>query len=290
MKQILGFALCSESGLFKPSNLMAASIIFDLEQSAVYKSLHKLRSVLNIPRPKRAHLSGISFRNPSFIHYLTDPTRSKDFYIDVDESCDDLVRRLSQLFLEESWNEKCNQFTPKLSDKAKKEFFSMLMLDAKRALRYGVTGELKQQRGRGPFVSQEDRSECLDLLSQVNTADLFEGDGMWLPDFTNWLFRLWGHFSEELRSRGLVNVIRLRDLNVGRLGRGDGVTLASCSSSNFLDLAAANDRLMGWVESGRYYSPNTKVLIFGSTPEKRSAVFCHESGEQLDYCHMPYPY
>lgn len=161
------------------------SIILGLEKTAIYNSLHGLRSVLNIPL-KRAH---VSFRD-SFIEYLQDPARSKDFYIDADDACDDVVRRLAKLFLEKSCGGEWRQIKRTLSDKEKLELLPVLKLDAEKALRYAITGALKTQRGRGPFVSQRDRAECLDFLSQVNTVDFLDYS-LWLVGFTEWLIRLW---------------------------------------------------------------------------------------------------
>ncbi len=198
-KRILGFILCTQSdstedGLSYPlfsQTILGTSIIFDLKQSAVYGSLHKLHSVLKIPPSKRAHKSGASFFHSSFADYLTDPTRSKDFFIDRGESVDDITSSLVKLYLDKPWDIEWARYTSQLSKRAGSNFYQQLKRDAECSLYYITTGHLRSKRGRGPFNSQQDRSDCLDALDQINTSELY-----WLDvgplGFTKWLFELWG--------------------------------------------------------------------------------------------------
>lgn len=154
--------------------LMGASLIFGLELSVAYGSLHKLHSVLDIPDPKEAHESMITFLHASFGDYLVDRVRSKDFYIDHGEVVDDIAHGLFELYLDKSWSTKWEErYTPQ-SPPVTSDFFKPLEVDARNSLRYVPTGKLRSQRGRGPFKSQQDRSDCLDALSRINLAEFYE--------------------------------------------------------------------------------------------------------------------
>lgn len=197
-KRILGFFLCAQ-GVYpsdvptvslKSRNLVAASIILDLEQSVVYASLHKLYSVLRIPRPGNAHKHGVSFLHTSFADYLTDPIRSKELFVDVGESADNIIHHLCEIYTQKPWDNKSNQRAHQLSRKKKKNLYQNLKHDAGIALTYHVIGDLKSARGRGPFLSQQDRSECLEILSQIDIAELYAND--YRPQkLIEWLFKLW---------------------------------------------------------------------------------------------------
>lgn len=112
-KRILGFALCSRSEELETEDsftlhsrcIMAMSQILNIEQSDIYGALHKLYSVLDIPPPKRIYTESITFFHASFADYLTDPTRSKQFYISLDETIEDVIDclcKIMQSFLKES--------------------------------------------------------------------------------------------------------------------------------------------------------------------------------------------
>lgn len=112
-KRILGFFICARPRNNYPDNklsypldcrsVVAASLILNIEQHVVYSSLYQLHSVLDIPRPNTALTSGVSFLHASFVDYLTDLSRSKNFYINRRESVDDITNGLINIFTEKSW-------------------------------------------------------------------------------------------------------------------------------------------------------------------------------------------
>lgn len=196
--RILGFILCSKSsptfdGLsytLKSHNLMAMSVILSLGPPVVYSSLHKLHSVLKIPDLQDAYENQVSFFHASFGDYLTDPTRSKDLFFDRGECVDDMTYGLYKLSADKPWDKKWTSYASQPSRETESHFYRKLKRDAEIGVYYAVTGELRSDRGEGPFKSQKDRSECLDVLGQINTAEPYRfyhcEDG-----FTDFLFRLW---------------------------------------------------------------------------------------------------
>lgn len=71
---------------------------------------------------------------------------------------------------------------------------SDLLGDAQIGTYSAISGALKTNRGRGPFVSPEHRNECLDFLGQVDFSRLyslyFTRHGA-AQQFHELLFRLW---------------------------------------------------------------------------------------------------
>lgn len=97
-----------------------------------------------------------------------------------------------------------------ISRKTTKEFNTHIFDGLRRGLFHIVTGSLKSTRKRGPFVSQQDRSECLDILSQVDIAKMWHNFGATQKyGFVNWLFRIW-----EVSRRPYAAQIRLRLLHI----------------------------------------------------------------------------
>lgn len=197
-KRILAFFICalsaedySHDGLSYPlasRSLLAASIIFNIKQHVVYSSLHKLHSVLEIPRPEVSHLSGVSFLHASFGDYLTDRLRSGDFCIDRGESVDDITHGLARVYLQ-PWETEWVQYTSQLSEAVRENFREQLGKDARAGIFHSTTGDLRSDRGRGPFVRQEDRSHCLDVLEGMD-VDLLSWSE-YGQHFVQWLFKLW---------------------------------------------------------------------------------------------------
>lgn len=64
--------------------LIEACNILGLEQSEVYASLRKLRSVIIYPSPKAAQREGIRFFHASFTDYLRNPSRSHVYHVNLD--------------------------------------------------------------------------------------------------------------------------------------------------------------------------------------------------------------
>ncbi len=116
----------------------------------------------------------------SFSDYLTDPARSKGFYIDRGESVDDITRSLFKLYLDKPWDTMWAQYTPKFLVPTGSNFYLQLKTDAEISLYYAVTGELRSRRGRGRGLlqSQQVRSECLDALSQINPIEALKLRGL----------------------------------------------------------------------------------------------------------------
>lgn len=108
-KRVLGYVLCVRGVTIstefefrlQSDSFKAAAMILDLEETVVYASLHKLHSVLKIPHPNDTETSGVSFLHASFADYLTDPSRSNDFYIDLHQSIDYIVERLFKIGVED---------------------------------------------------------------------------------------------------------------------------------------------------------------------------------------------
>ncbi len=157
--------------------LLGTSIILGLELSATYGSLHKLYSVLDIPNSENAHKSRVKFLHASFGDYLTDRARSKNFYIDRGESVDDITRSLFKLYLDKprinvSWELNSSL----LSKTPGSDYCERLQEDLEYAPYYAITGRLRSKRGRGPFKSEQDRSECLDAMGQVDFTGVCRND------------------------------------------------------------------------------------------------------------------
>lgn len=94
------------------------------------------------------------------------------------------------------WIQYCSQYQTRVfgsrSRSVSKTFAGELLDDGYDALFYMATGSVKSVRGQGPFVSQQDRSECLDILSQIDTANLCHGLPQYRTyEFLKWLFRMW---------------------------------------------------------------------------------------------------
>ncbi len=122
--------------------------------------------------------------------YLIDQTRSTTFFIDRGESVDDIVRGLFKIYLLKPWNHKWAPHSSQLPGVVGWwHFYEPLKLDARLALYDAVTGNAKSVRGRGPFKSEEDRSECLDVLRQIDVAQYFSHYHG--HNFITWLLRLW---------------------------------------------------------------------------------------------------
>lgn len=102
-KRLLGFSLCSrgdESFGLRPASrsLKGMSVILNLEQDVIYTSLNNCYSVLEIPSPKDAYSKSVTFFHASFVDYLTDSTRSKDFYVCLEDAMDDVLRCLFNIW------------------------------------------------------------------------------------------------------------------------------------------------------------------------------------------------
>ncbi|KAJ3560596.1 hypothetical protein NP233_g10730 [Leucocoprinus birnbaumii] len=98
-KSILAFSLIAKAAFYTkdmPSDdsrsenpnvayLLDVCNILDLSHHYAYRSLRKLYSVLLIPPPEKAHESGVQFRHVSFADFLTDESRSKEYYISLND-------------------------------------------------------------------------------------------------------------------------------------------------------------------------------------------------------------
>jgi len=297
-KRGLEFVICTQSGdsegglsyPLKSRSLLGASIILGLERSVIYGSLHKLHSVLEVPDPKDVHKSGVSFLHASFGDYLTDSTRSKDFYIDRGESVDDITRSLFKLYLAKPWDSEWAQYASQLSTTIGSTFSRDLREDAKASVYYIVSGALRSQRGRGPFKNRQDRLECLDALRKINLSEAYAFDGSGGKTMS-FLLNLWNGFREELVSDGQFEQVPLRDLKVDRLDH---------RRSSPACLNPTNGQIMwpdNFYTAQDIYSelrilqrriPENCALICGSSPEKRVALFPRLAAFETYYC-FPYP-
>jgi len=291
-KRILGFVICTvaydskvNSGLSYPLDsrtLLGASIILGLELSVVYGSFHKLHSVLQIPDSQNAHEDTVSFLHASFGDYLTDPTRSKGFYIDRGESVDGITRSLFKLYLDETWDTDSVRNASQLLRGTRLNFYGGLRSDAKDSLYYVVTGKLRSRRGRGPFISQQDRSECLDALRQVNTAEVVQRKGF-RGETIRFLARLWDKFLEELESSGLFEEVLLKDIKIDHLA----------DTRNRIFHTKWSDLLRGPTDSLRELQRDQRpifAVICGAVPGKRMVFFRDPDYPKPLYYWFPYPY
>jgi len=309
-KRILGFYICSQprrdstlDGLLyalESHSLMAASVILNIEQHVVYSSLHKLHSVLEIPRPDVPHESGVSFFHASFGDYLRDPIRSNGFSIDRRESVDDITRGFVRIYMEAPWDNEWAQYTPHLSGTAGQNFYEQLQKDAVTTMYHVTTGDLGSDRGRGPFKHEKDRSECLDVLSQIDVAWLYRSAHGY--HFVQWLLNLWRAFPDELNRRGLLEVVPLRELRVDHLehekyigavsehprARQENLAYGVFTSVPFQDFKVEFQLL-------QQQHPNQGALIHGSSSQRRNAFFHHDRvpdniGYREGFFCIPYPH
>jgi len=107
-------------------------------------------------------------------------------------------------------------------------------------------------------------------------------------------------FPEELEKRKLVEEVWLRDLKFDHLDLGRNMP-AYVNKYNYFwspDSASTLEKFIAELRLLQGESPKTKVLICGSTPEKRSIFFSYGHQERVNnklvsleryYC-IPYPY
>ncbi len=146
-----------------------------------------------IPDSEDAHRSGVSFLHASFGDYLINQARSQDFYVDRGESVDEIARSLFKLYLDKPYTELEGYTPPRPLGLVRHalNIYQQLKLDAEDSPYFAITGKLKSERGSGPLRSQEDRSECLEALSQISLTDILELGPAEVMDIIKFLVLLW---------------------------------------------------------------------------------------------------
>lgn len=138
-KQILGYFLCTRDDHdfpFLSRSFLAASSILRLDPHIIYSCLYYFHSVLNVPPPKYAHKRGVLFLHSSFADYLMDSARSLEFYISIQESFDDLITNLRDIYHKGPSDNKLGRLLYKLSAKEEQTFYEDLSHDAMAAMNY----------------------------------------------------------------------------------------------------------------------------------------------------------
>lgn len=74
------------------ANLLLVCNILGIKQHTAYAALRKLHSVLDTPAAKDAHDKAVVFLHASFPDFLTDRSRSKSYYIDLNQELEKIWR------------------------------------------------------------------------------------------------------------------------------------------------------------------------------------------------------
>jgi len=169
-------------------------------------------------------------------------------------------------------------------------------------LQYAVfalfTDDLASGQGIGSSSPQDVQSRCLDILGQTNTTQLytFHIPALFCDDFWEWLNDFWEESQEEFKNRGLAKEVVFSDITfdhlncqscyptwVERMNNGAEELLMPHSPNEL-------DQYILELKSVQQEQPGLKVLILGSTPAKRSALFHYRRANVDFYYCIPYPY
>lgn len=88
-KRILGHVLLQLRDR-KSYNFIHTCNLLSLRQHIAYGALQKLHSVVQVPSPESAVSIGLRFYHASFADYLLDPSRSRNFCINVEQTSNDI--------------------------------------------------------------------------------------------------------------------------------------------------------------------------------------------------------
>ncbi len=222
-KRVLGYALCVRGVTvstefefrLQSDSIKAAAIVLEVEETVIYASLHKLHSVLKIPHPTDTVTSGVSFLHASFADFLTDSTRSNEFYIDLNQSIDDIVRRLFKIGQEDPQYSMSSSSVPQSLEELNNvlpigpyisgsrflthaesstlldnPFKANFITDVQYASHCLLTGRIWSQQEE-LLLSCQSRLQCLDVLKQVNLVHLLWREFSWCARTAGLLYELW---------------------------------------------------------------------------------------------------
>ncbi|KAF7761252.1 hypothetical protein Agabi119p4_10661 [Agaricus bisporus var. burnettii] len=282
--------------------LRGMSILLGMTPNRIYASFNKCRSTLKLPDWKVAHKARLMFLHASFADYLRDSSRSGNFYVgSVADVEADVMLSLLEIWnkcsgddiattsVESTWHQYCSKLDGKSPPRAIAKFHSKLFHDSIYCL-----GPLAYR-----VLEHPTESRTYSQLRQVHMRKLcyfFKADD--LLDFVHQVMNV----STDSCDVELLRQTELGDLTFQHFDWKDMSPAyayygkkGEFSKSQIWTLRRPRTRadlksFVSELESLQERSPKLKVIIFGSVPQGRVAVFLRPlEGESLDsYDSMPY--
>ncbi|XP_006462769.1 hypothetical protein AGABI2DRAFT_119611 [Agaricus bisporus var. bisporus H97] len=284
----------------------ALSVTLSLELSKIYSSMNDLYSVLDIPLDDV--YSQLVFHHASFVEFLEDDTRSKEFYISSEDAWRQINKYCLELWLDfkrqfpqgsssgykDRWSKFASRFHS--SSDASISVDTTSKFDA--ALLYYIHGSLLDSLSEmysavQAEASQEDNEEQLfDLMRRVDAAVACHGV-IYQRIFVCLWFDVWKTYQAELMNRGIACEIRLGHLQSDRLEwprehpthTWEKSSSTQSGSETYKEMPSSPESFNEYMSGLKYLqqrNPTVRVLISG-TPGNRFAVFIYEYTEDDDY-------
>jgi hypothetical protein len=196
------------------------SVVLGIELSAVYTALSGC-SMIQMP-PENAPLENVVFPHASFYDYLVDSAQSKNFYISLDDTRDQVWKLLIVIWQDfkklydgqpgelynnislynvinssdmSMWDEYCSQYHSAASQ-SNNSAITEFNLNLRHNI-YDAPFLLLRKYGPAELQSSQSQDHCFHLLGQLDFTAIVWSSWAFRNEFITWLFEIW-NVSQQL--------------------------------------------------------------------------------------------